>query len=92
MRWKELFEEFERRGARRKEFCAERQIKPSTFDYWRARLKRTDGEEAGVIEVGRVSVPTAPIRVRVGERVVIELEGTAGEEQLARVLKAASQA
>ncbi len=92
IRWKKIFEEYGSLGAKRKEFCAERQIKLSTFDYWRARLRKTAAEESGVVEVGRVAAPAAPIRVRVNERVVIELDGDAGEQQLVRVLRAAGQA
>ena len=92
IRWKKIFEEYGSLGAKRKEFCAERQIKPSTFDYWRARLRKTAAEESGVVKVGRVVAATSPIRVRVNERVVIELDGHAAEQQLVRVLRAAGQA
>ena len=92
VKWKKIFEEYGRLGAKRKEFCGERQIKFSTFDYWRARLRKTAAEESGVVEVGRVAAPAAPIRVRVNERVVIELEADVAEEQLVRVLRAAGQA
>ncbi|MCK4516835.1 MAG: hypothetical protein KAU31_16350 [Spirochaetaceae bacterium] len=92
IRWKKIFEEYEGEGVKRKEFCAERRIKSSTFDYWRARLRKTLGEGAGVVRVGRVAAPAAAIRVRVNERVVIELDGGVAEEQLVRVLRAAGQA
>ena len=65
IRWKKIFDECEKKGAKRKAFCAERQIKPSTFDYWRARLRKTPDEESRVVRVGRVAAPTAPLRVRV---------------------------
>ena len=91
LRWKKLFEEYERSGMKRKEFCAEREIRLTTFDYWRCRLRKTGGQGTDVVEVARVSVPAAPITVRVNDRVVIELDGQATEEQLARVLRAAGQ-
>lgn len=92
IRWKKIFEEYGSLGAKRKEFCAERQIMLSTFDYWRARLRKTAAEESGVVEVGRVAAPAAAIRVRVNERVVIELDADVAQEQLVRVLRAAGQA
>ena len=91
IRWKKILEEHRSQGGKRKEFCAQRQIKPSTFDYWRARLKRTAVEEAGLVRVGRVATPTAAIRVRVNDQVMIELDAGATEEQLRRVLRAAGQ-
>jgi len=92
IRWKKIFEEYESEGAKRKEFGAERQIKPSTLDYWRARLRKTGDEETGVVRVSRVAAPAAAIRVRVNEWVVIELDAGVAEGQLVRVLRAASQA
>ena len=92
IRWKKIFEEYESEGAKRKAFCAERQIKPSTFDYWRARLRKTTAEEALVVRVGQIGALTAPIRVRVNNRVEIELDGNVAEEHLVRVLRAAGQA
>lgn len=91
LRWKRLFEECRSSGSSRKEFCAERGLKLSTFDYWRARLKRTEGDQTGVVRVVRVEVSAPAITVRVGERVAVELDGEASEEQLARVLRAAGQ-
>jgi len=89
--WKKLFAEYGRSGMRRKEFCTERGIKLSTFDYWRSRLRKTSGEEPGVVKVGLVSAAAAPITVRVNDRVTVELDGQASEEQLARVLRVAAQ-
>ena len=91
LRWKRVFEEYEGSGKKRKEFCAERGLKPSTFDYWRARLRSTGNEAPAVVEIARVSVPAARITVRVNERVAVELDGHASEEQLARVLRAAAE-
>ena len=50
-----------------------------------------EGEEAGVVKVAQVGVPTAPIVIRVNDRLVIELDMAVSEEQLVRVLKAAAQ-
>jgi transposase-like protein len=91
LRWKRLSEEYDLSGVKRKDFCSERGIKPSTFDYWRSRLRKTGDELAGVVEVARVAMSARPITVRVGERLVVELDGQASEEQLARVLRAAGR-
>ena len=89
--WKQVLEEYESEGVKRGKFCAERGIKVSTFDYWRARLRRTDGNESGVVKVWEVAPIPPAIRVRVNERVTIELDGTAGESQLVRVLRAVAE-
>lgn len=91
VRWKDLFEEYRNSGTRRKEFCSERGLKLSTFDYWRSRLRKLNEAQVPVVKLTTVKRPTGPIRVRVGERVVVELEGDAGEDQLRRVLRAAAQ-
>lgn len=74
------------------EFCSERGLKLSTFDYWRSRLKRAAEEEPVVVKVATARRETEPIKVRVGGQIVVELDGEASEEQVARVLKAARQA
>ena len=91
LRWKRLFEECRSSGSSRKEFCTERGLKLSTFDYWRSRLKKTAEEEPAVVKVATAKRETEPIRIRIGEQVVVELDGTASEEQLRRVLTAAAQ-
>lgn len=76
VKWKPILEKYGRLGAKPKEFCAERQIKPSTLDYWRARLTKTAAGEAAVVMVARV---------------IIELEVSAREQQLVQVLRPAGQ-
>ena len=90
-KWKEIFQEYADGTQKRKEFCEAKGLKLSTFDYWRARLKKTTARGAAIVKVARVKRPlVAGIRVRVGEQVVVELDGDAAEEQLRRVLKAAA--
>ena len=91
-KWQEIFRDYESGGLRRKEFCEAKGVKLSTFDYWRARLKKTTAEVPAVVRVATVKRPAEPIRVCIGERVVVEIDADAGEEQLKRVLKAAAQA
>ena len=66
-------------------------MKLCTFAYWKTRGRKAEGEEAGVVKVAQVGVPTAPIVIRVNDRLVIELDMAVSEEQLVRVLKAAAQ-
>lgn len=91
-KWQEIFRDYERGGLKRKEFCEQKDVKLSTFDYWRARLKKTAAEAPAVVKVATVKRPPEPIRIHIGEQIVVELNGDAGEEQLRRVLKAAAQA
>jgi hypothetical protein len=90
-KWHEILGEFESQGLRRREFCEARGIKLSTFAYWRTRFRKSEGEAAEVVKIGRVSVPRAAIMIRVSDRLVVELDGQTDEEQLVRVLKAAAQ-
>jgi transposase-like protein len=91
-KWQKIFQDYERGGLRRKEFCEAKGVKLSTFDYWRARLRKTTAEVPAVVKVATVKRPAEPIRIRVNEQIVVELDGDAGEDQLKRVLKAAAQA
>lgn len=75
---------------KRQDFCRAKGVEVSTFDYWRARLKRTAAKEPTVVKVAAVRPDAAPITIRVSEHVFVELDGNAGEEQLRRVLKAAA--
>ena len=86
--WKQVLEEYESKGVKRGEFCAERGIKVSTFDYWRARVRKTGENESGVVKVAEVAPTPSVVRIRVDERITIELDGSAGESQLVRVLRA----
>ena len=43
--WREIFSEFVQSGQTRKQFCAERNVKVSTFSRWRERLR--DDSHAG---------------------------------------------
>jgi hypothetical protein len=86
--WKRIFAEYEAAGVTRKAFCSERGIKLSTFDYWRSRLRQTAKSRAQVVKVGTMSKVVPPIRIRIGERVTVELDGAAEEGQLQRVLRA----
>ena len=91
-KWQEIFRDFDSGNLRRKDFCRAKDLKLSTFDYWRSRLKKTAAEEPVVVKVATVKRPAESIRVRLGEQVVVELDGNAGEEQLIRVLRAAAHA
>lgn len=48
--WEQLINMYEESGQSRKIFCAYRAIPVSSFDYWRAKLKR-EAAEAGFIEL-----------------------------------------
>jgi len=91
-KWHEIFREYESGDLKRQDFCRAKSLKLSTFDYWRARLKKTAAEEPAVVRVATVKRLADPIRIRIDEQIVVELNGDAGEEQLRRVLRAAAQA
>ncbi len=86
--WKQVLEEYEKEGVKRGAFCSRRGIKVSTFDYWRARVRKTGGDECGVVKVADMAPVLEAIRIRVDDRITIELDGSTGEGQLVRVLRA----
>jgi len=50
--WTEIFHEQETSGLTQKEFCRQKQIKLSTFHYWKSRLKSSENPAAtGFIEI-----------------------------------------
>jgi hypothetical protein len=61
IRWKKICGEYESRGAGWKAFLCERQIYTSSFDYWRARQRKTARERAGV---GRVVTSARMMSIR----------------------------
>ena len=85
-RWTALFAEYEADGLTRKAFCEQRGLKLSTFDYWRRRLRTTEGEPT-TVKVATVMAERA-IRILVGHAVVLELDGAADAAQIRRVVEA----
>jgi hypothetical protein len=90
-KWQEILGEFDSQGLSRREFCEAPGIKVSTFAYWRTRFRKNEKEKTAVVKIASVEATGAPIRVWVGTRVVVELNGQASEEQLGRVLRAGGQ-
>ena len=70
--WTEIFREQETSGLTQKDFCRQRQIKLSTFHYWKGRLKSPETPaEKGFIEIHDAPDPDRP-----------ELEDLSGGKQL----------
>ena len=86
-RWTALFVEYEAGELTRKAFCDARGLKLSTFDYWRGRLRTTEGEPTAV-KVATVRADRPAIRILVGEAVQIELDAAADTAQIRRVVEA----
>ena len=87
--WKAILEEYRNGGVARKRFCSERGIRLSTFDYWQRRLRKLNGKHPEVVKIAELPARrVAVVRIRVGEKVVIELDGELCEEHLEMVLRA----
>ena len=92
LEWKAILEEYRRGGVGRKDFCAGRGIKVSTFDYWQNRLRKVGSKPAEVVKITEVPAPrAAAIRIHLGEKIVIELDGELCEEDLEMVLRVAGR-
>ena len=57
--WKNKFQEWNKSGLTRIQFCREHQIPVSTFDYWRQRLRKKP-ENPGIQEQGLVKLTVSP--------------------------------
>lgn len=79
-----VMEEYERSGLSRREFCDQRRVPISTFDYWRRELAKKP-------PLVRVNIAEPPPRFALvlvnGRRIEC-----AGEEELARLIRVAERA
>ena len=57
--WKKKFQDWEKSGLTRTQFCRKHQIPVSTFDYWRQRIRKAM-ENFGKQEPGLVKLTVTP--------------------------------
>ena len=81
--WAQRLQQFEASGQQAKDFCREQGLAPSTFSYWRRRLrsKRDSRSEDKLIEVRpaavRVGIGSCAMRIAVQGGIWMEIdEGT----------------
>lgn len=62
--WKKKFQDWEKSGLTRTQFCRKHQISVSTFDYWRQRIRKMDegaaDQEQGLVKLTFSTKPTEP--------------------------------
>ena len=79
--WQELVAAYERRSVSRRAFCLEAGISPTTFDYWRKKLRggSKPATPAGFVELGPVRVAGEPalpgweVELTLGDGMVLRL-------------------
>ena len=90
-----MLSDFHESGLTQAAFCKARGVALSTLQH---RLKREREDAAGKKPTGFVKlakqktispVPGSPIRIRIGERVIVEVDPPVTEQQLAEIFKAA---
>ena len=87
--WREIFEAWRGSGKTRSEFCRERNIPVSTFDYWKRNLKDKRGSASGFVHVP-LSVKgggkTANMRIVIDDHYSVELHSGFERSDLIMVL------
>ena len=89
--WRKIFEAWMASGQTRSEFCRERSIPVSTFDYWKKRLKIGKGATSRFVQVRhgvKSSDKSAKIRIIVDDRYSVELQAGFEADDLIRILRA----
>jgi hypothetical protein len=89
--WRKIFEAWKASGQTRSEFCQERSIPVSTFDYWKKRLKAGKGATSRFVQVrhGVKSIDkSAKIRIIVDDRYSVELNAGFEADDLITILRA----
>jgi hypothetical protein len=78
--WKKCVGQWERSGQSQREFCAKRGLALSTFQWWRAKLRRAEvpGTAAPFVPLTlSAPVPAAAIEVELRSKTRLRLEGEA---------------
>lgn len=92
--WAQRLKQFETSGQQAKDFCREQGLAPSTFSYWRRRLrsKRDLGSGEKLIEVRpaavRVSIGSCAMRIAVQGGIWMEIEEGTDAGWVAGVVRA----
>jgi transposase-like protein len=85
----ELCKEYRNSGLTQKAFCEHRGISRSKLTYW--LKKEREGKQGGAFVKVKPSVPVLEagvLRIKIGERVMLELDHSVGEEELKKILHA----
>ncbi len=86
--WKVKRHEFQKSGMSRRSWCERNGIKPSTLDYWLARIRKSE-KDHGLVEIQPTVAQTNPscLVVKVG-RFLIEIQDGSAVALLAETVKA----
>lgn len=85
----ELCAEYRNSGLTQKEFCEDRGISRSKLTYWLKRER--EGKQGAAFVKVKPSVPVSEasvLRIRIGERLTVELDHSIGGEALKEILRA----
>ena len=90
-RWTKHLGDWARSGQTQQAFCAERSLALSSFRWWRARLRRSEGAKASVpflpIALGADQSASAPvIEIELRSRTRLRLEGEAALRAVDRLV------
>ena len=93
-RWHAICREYREGCETQKAFCRSRGIAVSTLQYWLNKTgdetEKPSGNELVAVGVTKRPESTGSIRIRVDERISIEVELPLEREQLTEILKAAA--
>lgn len=84
--------EYRESGLSQKDFCERRGVSRSTLSYW-LKKERQQSESQALVEIApQAEGPrTGCLRIKIGERVVIELDRPVDTDELEQVLAAVSE-
>jgi hypothetical protein len=90
--WRDILKDWKRSDKRRIDFCRDRKLKVTAFDYWRRKLlspvESSDSrlvrlEPAEILRPARSGI----IQLKVGQRYTLEFQEDIGATHLLKVLK-----
>ena len=90
--WDGILKDWKQSGKRRSDYCRERNLKVTAFDYWRRKLLTpVKGNESRLVRLnpaeGLRAQRPAIMQLKVGQRYALEFREDIGEAQLLKVLK-----
>ena len=90
--WTQILKDWKRSGRRRIDFCRDRKLKVTAFDYWHRKLlspvKSSDKRFVRLALAEKLrSARTGSIQLKMGQRYTLEFQEDIGEAHLLKVLK-----
>jgi len=86
-KWKNEFNRWETSGLTRAEYCRQNNIKLSTFDYWRHRLKDLASKENKLVKLPVSLLTTAtPITIELMNQIQIKVPENYHSETLKKII------